>query len=275
MRLQDRLTKRCNGERGVFLSLTYNRNAYDTPRDLYRAASTEQHVAMFIRRLSRALGHKLTARWICKMEFQAGGWVHWHLIILGFTRIPHEIIASCWQHGYAWVSKLNPERIRYLAKYVAKGGSLPAFLYGEPPRSVKVVRTSPGFWSEPGKTRPPEHTRPKPVRLTAYRSIGEALASNDHTTTLECEGRYRTLRVPLHDVLASLHRSGGRVVKRTGKWLTVQGGALPGRPAEGGRRARLHLIKRQNPDTQALPTWLMQMLTEQLTDEPRPLEAHA
>lgn len=150
-KLGKRLWNRCQGRRGVFLTLTYRRDEYSGPIELYRRAAAEQHVALFMRRLSRRLGRSLKGKWICKLEFQEGGWVHFHLLILGVERIEHATLKEAWGHGFVWIKRLNKTNCMYLTKYVAKGDAIPAFLYDEPPRSVKIIRVSPGFWLDTSK----------------------------------------------------------------------------------------------------------------------------
>jgi hypothetical protein len=267
-KLATRLEERCTGERGVFLTLTYQRNEYENPRDLYRQASEKKHVAEFIKRLARHLGESMTGRWICKMEFQEGGWVHWHLIVLGVSRIEHAALSSLWGFGHVWIKRMTKDSRRYMTKYVAKGDGLPAFLYAERPRSVKVIRTSKGFWNYPPKDRPTTIREESP-QLDAYRPIGESLRRADSTSIVEDEfGGFRSYQVTLDELLSDLRASGYRVVNRIGSWLELKRvgvlrGASRGTP-------RLHLRRRQNRGSESgaaqWPTWLTQYFTETLDE---------
>ena len=152
MRLAMRLWDRVQGQPGLFVTLTYNRGGYADALDLYRAQSERQHVAKFIKRLQRKLGRSLKGQWIRKMEFQGGGWVHWHLLIMGESFIPNKVIEDCWGHGFTKTKGLTRERCFYMTKYVTKGNiALPSFIWGEPPRSVKIIAVSPGFWGDAGR----------------------------------------------------------------------------------------------------------------------------
>lgn len=66
-RLASRLEARCVGERGVFITLTYRRSEYATPRELYREASEKKHVAEFMKRSPGTSGSRSeadgSARW--------------------------------------------------------------------------------------------------------------------------------------------------------------------------------------------------------------------
>lgn len=266
-RLAARLEERCQGERGVFITLTYQREHYDNPKELYQFASEKKHVAEFMKRLSRFLGEKLSGRWICKLEFQEGGWIHWHLILLGTTRIQHSELERLWGHGYVWIERMNSKNIKYMAKYVAKGDGFPAFLYAEKPRSVKIIRTSKGFWNEPPVDRPPPKPKDEQFQLDAYRPIGESLRIADSTTVVvNDEGQYRSFMKPLDQVIGELVYSGYKVVSRDGAWLELERDG--GRSGASRRPPRLHLIRRQNRGSQsgvdAWPEWLIQCLSETL-----------
>lgn len=152
-KLGQKLWRRCRGKIGVFLTLTYRRDEYSSAQDLYYRQRERQDVPLFIRRLSRLLGVSLKGKWLCKAEFQSGGWIHFHIVLVDVGRIEHADLVRLWGHGWPWIKKLTRARCLYICKYVAKGGRIPLWLYGEPPRSVKIVRTSPGFW--PAEDRRP------------------------------------------------------------------------------------------------------------------------
>jgi hypothetical protein len=177
-----RIWKVCKGRPGVFVTLTYNRDGYAGPLDLYRRQSEKKHIKCFIQKLQRRLGYSLKGRWVRKMEFQRGGWVHWHLIILGEKFIPQEMLESCWPHGFVSLRALTKKRVFYTCKYVGKGGiGVPAWLYGEPPRSVRIIQSSPGFWPEEDRkpsTYCPIYAKygpPPPQRIPGFRPIGAGL----------------------------------------------------------------------------------------------------
>lgn len=173
-RLRERLLERCKGEKGLFLTLTYDREKYDSPQDLYRRAAEERHVRLFVRELERKLRVDLTGRWLCKLEFQQGGWVHWHLLVLGVEFISHDILSDAWGMGFVWVRRMSRTNICYVCKYVAKDGEIPAFLYLERSRSVRIVRVSPGFWL---KTCPRGSSERREL-MPFYRTVGQVLESS-------------------------------------------------------------------------------------------------
>jgi hypothetical protein len=172
----------CKGRKGLFLTLTYKRDRYADPLDLYRRQSEEKHVKCFMQKLERRLRQSLTGKWVRKMEFQRGGWVHWHIIILDVERIESDVLASAWGHGFVKVKKLTKKRCIYTCKYVGKPGvGAPAWLYGERPRSVRIIQSSPGFW--PAEDRKPstycpiyaKYGPPRPQRIGGFRPIGAGL----------------------------------------------------------------------------------------------------
>ncbi len=138
----------------LMLTLTYDRTPYggqddpDGPEMLWDAASRDRHVRRFIERLGKSLGCRLTGKWICKTEFHSeGGWLHFHLIVTGFDFMPFDKVHEAWGHGAVRISKGRGRHAFYVAKYASKhGGGYPDWLYDRQPRSVKIWRTSPGFW---------------------------------------------------------------------------------------------------------------------------------
>jgi len=264
------------GERGLFLTLTYNRQDFESPLDLYRRQSEEQHVPMFLRRLARALDvESFAGCWMRKMEFQRGGWVHFHVVLLWPERIPHDVLTECWGHGFVWVSKLDPDKhAAYVSKYVAKGGNMPPWLYNEKPRSVKIVAASPGFWNDTERRehydREPDPWAGLPVWKPIGRSIDEGssiVVARDTET-----GHYEQIECDLGTLLDALRRNGCRVVEGTHGWVGVacrfddlwralgEGAARrqPGRPP-------LYSIRSRNPDSDGpaeYPRWLTAMLID-------------
>lgn len=136
------------GEKGVAITLTYRRDEYADAEDLYQSQKERQDVPLFMRRLGRVLCRNVTGDWICKAEFQQGGWLHFHIILMGSDYVDHAALSRAWGLGFVYIKRLTKKRVIYMVKYVAKGGRIPLFLYGEKPRSVKIIRTSKGFWGE-------------------------------------------------------------------------------------------------------------------------------
>jgi hypothetical protein len=165
-KLGKRLWERCQGEKGLFLTLTYRRDEYAEAKFLYWRQSERQDVPLFLRKLARATGLDFKGKWLCKIEFQRGGWVHFHILLLGVEYLDSDVVARCWEHGFVKVQKMTKKSIFYLTKYVAKAGELPWYLYLERPRSFKAVRVSPGFWGE-GTSRPSGPPDEKPGRYLA------------------------------------------------------------------------------------------------------------
>ncbi|QDU55856.1 hypothetical protein Pan181_20530 [Aeoliella mucimassa] len=278
-----RLYERCRGRRRLFITLTYDRKPYKSAADLYRAQSDEKHVAMFMRRLSRHLKKKLTGKWVCKMEFQEGGWVHFHLLLLDETFIPHEDLMRLWGHGFVDVQNGTKGKLKYLCKYVFKDGKIPAFLLFERPRSVKIIRTSPGFWPKENPETEAERAArlederiyreygpPPPQQIPGYECIG-ARVSRPRETLAKVGDKVCTLKVDLGALLNVLMNAGVciqeapegagwlavdcsfdkvlanlRTAQRLGECGPEQGPRAAGRPRSG---RPFHLIETGNRDT--------------------------
>ncbi len=258
-KLSDRLTRRCSGETGLFLTLTYRRDEFDGPRDLYRTAGSDRHVRRFIESLSNFIGESLTGRWLCKMEFQRGGWVHFHLLVLGVSRVEHAALQNIWGHGYVWINRLTKNRIRYLCKYVAKGDQLPAFLYNEPIRSVKIIRTSPGFWDDTqessggGDPPPPEL---QPTKLSGcYVPIGMSIEQQENSTIVrqgdhDGEYSYRKEQLPCWEIVRRAIDNGWRVIGTVDGWIRLTRPTTrhrAGTHSVPAGAASLHLINNRKP----------------------------
>lgn len=137
----------------VMVTCTYDHRAWGWPDDdhapqkLYEAAERNQHAARFMQRLEEYLQEDLRGKWVRKAEFQRGGWLHYHFIILGIAFIPHDDLTRIWSHGHVDIRRVSKKTGHYVAKYQSKAGEgYPDFLYDRPRNSVKIWGTSPGFW---------------------------------------------------------------------------------------------------------------------------------
>ena len=293
-RLSNRLTERCRGHRGLFVTLTYDRTGdtydgggFDSSLACYRAAQDEQHVPLFLRKVSRYLGESLTGRWICKLEFQKGGWPHFHLIILDVPKIPHEELKRMWNKGHVDVRRMSPKNIRYCTKYTAKGGDLPAWLLAERSRAVKIIRVSSGFWkrddgddstrsidreaacSRDGDGDDPltdadtiDYDPDAPTRIAGmYKPIGQKLdeAHARHTGRMiarDEDSNYNHATADFATVLLVLHTMGCRVISNVHGWTQIDA-TFEQLDAAIDKANRLtaaegggvHLIQPSNPDT--------------------------
>ena len=220
-----RLYWRTRKRAGVFVTLTYRRDEYASSLELYRRQGERQDVPLFLRRLSRALGVSFKGQWLCKLEFQRGGWVHWHIVLLGVRRIDHGVLTRCWGKGFCWISKLTERNCVYLVKYVAKGGRLPAWIYLEKPKSVKIIRVSPGFWpvDERSPSRPKDdYDRYGPgvgQVVDGYVPIGEKLQRRGVLVRHGYKGcRTRFRSCCFSTLMCCLVEKGARYIGRCGRW---------------------------------------------------------
>lgn len=241
-KVSSRLVHRCKGEKGLVLTLTYRRDEYQSPQQLYREASEKQHVPLFLRKVGRHLGESLTGRWFCKLEFQAGGWIHYHIILLGVTRIPHRELMVLWGRGHVWVDRMTSRSVSYVCKYISKGDGVPAWIYAERPRSVKIIRVSPGFWCQDTAGQSddevpdpdelpewwfdgePDDDPPRHAACTVpiYESIGTRIESTQGALVLrDHHGQYEHASVDLGCLLVALLELGCGVIGKQQGWLCV------------------------------------------------------
>ena len=311
--LSERLVKRCEGQVGVVLTLTYQREdvkrdpIYADSRELYRRQRERQDLTNFIERLQRRLGVSLAGKWFAKMEFQEGGWVHWHMIILGVERIEHAVLEDAWGWGFVWIERLSGKSVRYVCKYISKdGGVLPAWIFLEPVRTVKVIRCSPGFWGEPVRPRKEEKDGPIDPFECSYPgtgcegpSVGHYIAGQRTVITVrDGVGRYCRVKGDLFELFWRLRELGLEADITSTGWvrfshmdmddlmelLSSAGGA--GCPADwhgaersdsplGDRPAAssgLHLIKGGNPpyslsEAISVGGWMWRAFFEMLREE--------
>lgn len=281
--LGKRLFQRVQGEKGLFLTLTYRRDEYDDARDLYLRQGERQDVPLFLRRLSRATGLDFKGKWLCKLEFQRGGWVHFHILLIGPEFIDHSVLERCWSFGHVWVKRMTKKNVFYLTKYVAKGGQCPAWLYGDAPRSFKAIRVSPGFWGpviskpalEPGDASWQRTSQTisgwVPVGLKLRQGRGVMVKSERGRYSVKCDPgtfltwmgqRHRCRRIEsgwlwyeadCFDVsvgVGACHEA----VARCGETRPQARGPRSEPPRSGG----LHLIQTGNPDAY-VPAWLVEI----------------
>lgn len=160
-KLGKRLWLRVQGREGRFITLTYRRERFANAQDCFDRARSQKHVSRFMRKLGRLLGMDLRGKWLCKLEFQKAGWVHWHIVLCDVGFIPKHLfrqIFDTWGHGGIDVKPLTEENCKYLTKYVAKDGSIPGWVYDYPAKSIKVVRPSQGFWNDDQAAKARERT---------------------------------------------------------------------------------------------------------------------
>lgn len=225
--LSAKLAKRFKGKEGLFITLTYARDGYAGPLDLYRAQAEGRHVREFIRRLGAFWGVSLRGKWIRKMEFQSAGgehWIHWHLLIETPRKIANSTCSALWGHGFVNVKKITASRLPYFAKYVSKSSQVPAWILTERARSVKCVAVSPGFWGvRSGRKRKTAARRRK--RSCVYVPLGVKLLRARCSLSLRDEaGVVRTVKgLDLGSAIDVLLRAGAALVPCGSRGVVVEG----------------------------------------------------
>ncbi|MCC6951431.1 MAG: hypothetical protein IT433_08285 [Phycisphaerales bacterium] len=241
---------------------------------------------LFLRKVARFLKTDLSGRWFCKMEFQRGGWVHWHLIVLDVEHIPHAAVTRCWGHGHVWLRRLTQRAVKYTTKYVTKEDGFPMWLLSERPRSVKFIRVSPGFWGDLGENEseqphdddgsvesgdtpsPDDTTHVVDLSAACYVPIGERVSQHEHRILAKDDrGRFCQVDAEMGALLAELLMMSRGVVGRRQGWLVVDATLDDLRHAAGrvaaasaAATAALHSNETRNPDGRvrpcALPWWV-------------------
>lgn len=97
----------------VFLTLTFARNVQDIDEG-------NKAFKNFRRRLEYEINGKL--KYVCVVEFQERGAVHYHLVVFNLPYIPAERLARIWRHGYIKINVIKDvDNVgAYMAKYMGK-----------------------------------------------------------------------------------------------------------------------------------------------------------
>jgi hypothetical protein len=102
----------------------------------------------------RSLLDQPAVLWLCAMERQQRGVIHFHVLLGNVQVLSYALVRESWTHGFSWVERIAraEDVARYCAKYVLKGGELEL--------GVGVDQSS--RW---------------PLRVMARRKLGRALAA--------------------------------------------------------------------------------------------------
>ena len=100
-----------------FLTLTFKENIWDL-----EYANEEFH--KFIKRLNyRITGSKKAfLKYVCVVEFQKRGAVHYHVLFFNMPYVPQEELAEVWGHGFVGINAVDhvDDLGAYLGKYMIK-----------------------------------------------------------------------------------------------------------------------------------------------------------
>jgi hypothetical protein len=159
------------------------------------------------------------------------------------------------------VERLTERNQRYLAKYVAKPGALvPAYLLLERRGSVKIIRTSPGFWRT--ERRPAESDQPSGQRLPWYVTVGDMLGRAP-CVYYRHDGEFRRWFSSAVLFAMAMRNGGLRLVGGAKGWLGVQGASFAAVEAAASEASGLHLIHTRNPHSgrPGPPPWIDEYLS--------------
>lgn len=202
----------------VFITLTYDQSDYENPLELYRVTREDRHVRRFKERLQKYLGENLNGKWARKMEFTKSGWLHYHMILETNKFIPHTDLLQLWGHGHVWINQLKTQHIRYFTKYVAKQfESLPSYLLGERPRSIKIVAVSPTFWGEESKGSNDRNVI-KSIKWCVFAPLANTLKPK---TEIRFNDTSKVISSDVYSVIRDLSKNGGYVVGTDNEWIAL------------------------------------------------------
>lgn len=101
-----------------FITLTINQDRFESPLAAYLFAS--DHMRRFLYACRQEGLWKPKAKWCWKLEFQANGWPHWHLLVEKKSLVPNAEIEKLWGLGFAFTERVNERGFRYNFKYAFK-----------------------------------------------------------------------------------------------------------------------------------------------------------
>ena len=216
-RLESRFDK-AGDPSALFITLTYNREDWDSPLHLYRDQREERHVRRFMKRVSEYLQVDTNAKWIRKIEFQQGGWIHFHIILDTPKTIPQIDLMQLWGFGYVWINRCTKKRINYLCKYIAKDNhNIPAYILAEEQRSVKIIAVSPGYWLNDRKSITTKQSK-RNIKWAVYSPVVNSLSSKCIIKTKESQ---RTIHGNIWDVMSMLESNGGLFIGSNNEYLHI------------------------------------------------------
>jgi hypothetical protein len=214
------------------VELTYSRYDRDgkvrEAGEWFERSRRRRHVGEFVRKLRRC-GYRV--EYFKAAEFQkSDGFIHFHVLLFGYVKIPIEVISECWRWGYCWIVKASSEQVAYASKgvgYAAKGteGHVPDYMLGKS-SATKLTSTSRHFYLDPAPSR---DGAPKRIGQSHhYASIGAvradpSLSLRVHLRMITRNGEMvsRTLkRAHWIALCESMSMIGYELGKPEGRWAT-------------------------------------------------------
>ena len=104
------------GETSKFLTLTFKENVQDLE---YANAEFKK----FVQRLNyKVFGKTSGLKYVCVVEFQGRGAVHYHVIFFNMPYVPVNEVAEVWGHGFVKLNKIDEvDNVgAYVVKYMGK-----------------------------------------------------------------------------------------------------------------------------------------------------------
>ncbi len=126
-----------------FITLTFSRERFPCPLEAYLAGS--DHMRRFFEACRKANIWKRSAKWAWKLEFQADGYPHWHVLVDHRTKLTFKQlrkIGQLWGLGRANTERIEQSRFGYSFKYAFK----PVSLSSDDPSSDNFERLAPDWF---------------------------------------------------------------------------------------------------------------------------------
>lgn len=125
-----------------FVTLTIDPSKYSDQEQAYEVGS--RRIRQFMYLLKKAGYNWHSYCW--KLEFQASGRAHWHLLVEYKRVIPAELITKLWGLGRTDIEGVLDSRLGYVFKYVAKGlDDVPDWVAMR--TRIRLFQASKGFYS--------------------------------------------------------------------------------------------------------------------------------
>lgn len=173
-----------HGYKDVFLTLTFAENVMDVEKANYEFKKFRQ-------RLEYELKRKL--KYVCVVEFQKRGAVHYHVLFFGLPYVPAEAVREVWRNGFIKLNVIdNVDNVgAYVSKYMSK-----SMVEDERLRGKKCYFSSRGLFKPVEKVLEKEEIDRLRAGLSRFR-VYEAEFESEYTGSIRYE-QYNLKRKQLY-----------------------------------------------------------------------------
>jgi len=170
-----------HGGKDVFMTLTFAENIQDIKQANYEFKKFRQ-------RLEYEL--KLKLKYVCIIEFQRRGAIHYHLLLFGLPYIPADLVRQIWGHGFVKLNVIdNVDNVgAYVCKYMGKN------IDDDRLKGQKSYFTSRGLYKPVERVLQEKEIDQLRAGLSRFK-VYEANFRNDYTGNIRYE-QYNLNRIP-------------------------------------------------------------------------------